>query len=102
MAGVFTFFFRRVRPDGSFSLVSLMVTCKRLRLRERELDGDCGEGAGLLGIPSGLRDVASVAGDGEVGVKAVSYTHLRAHETPEHLVCRLLLEKKKKKILNKN
>src|SRR5678816_2607915 len=27
----------------------------------------------------------------------VSYTHLRAHETPEHLVCRLLLEKKKQK-----
>src|SRR5678816_3298940 len=24
--------------------------------------------------------------------EAVSYTHLRAHETPEHLVCRLLLE----------
>eukprot|EP00658_Telonema_sp_P-2_P058456 TRINITY_DN46950_c0_g2_i2.p2 TRINITY_DN46950_c0_g2~~TRINITY_DN46950_c0_g2_i2.p2 ORF type:complete len:143 (-),score=27.76 TRINITY_DN46950_c0_g2_i2:20-448(-) len=31
-----------------------------------------------------------------VVVVAVSYTHLRAHETPEHLVCRLLLEKKKK------
>eukprot|EP00658_Telonema_sp_P-2_P052706 TRINITY_DN4096_c0_g1_i3.p1 TRINITY_DN4096_c0_g1~~TRINITY_DN4096_c0_g1_i3.p1 ORF type:complete len:886 (-),score=243.24 TRINITY_DN4096_c0_g1_i3:66-2615(-) len=29
-------------------------------------------------------------------LKPVSYTHLRAHETPEHLVCRLLLEKKKK------
>src|SRR5678815_5895757 len=29
----------------------------------------------------------------------VSYTHLRAHETPEHLVCRLLLEKKKKNSL---
>eukprot|EP00658_Telonema_sp_P-2_P058181 TRINITY_DN46616_c0_g1_i1.p1 TRINITY_DN46616_c0_g1~~TRINITY_DN46616_c0_g1_i1.p1 ORF type:complete len:256 (-),score=40.02 TRINITY_DN46616_c0_g1_i1:23-790(-) len=28
----------------------------------------------------------------------VSYTHLRAHETPEHLVCRLLLEKKKTNI----
>ncbi|WP_324186079.1 RNase H family protein, partial [Campylobacter coli] len=28
-------------------------------------------------------------------INAVSYTHLRAHETPEHLVCRLLLEKKK-------
>src|SRR5678815_264677 len=27
----------------------------------------------------------------------VSYTHLRAHETPEHLVCRLLLEKKKQR-----
>eukprot|EP00831_Metopus_contortus_P057083 TRINITY_DN49612_c0_g1_i4.p2 TRINITY_DN49612_c0_g1~~TRINITY_DN49612_c0_g1_i4.p2 ORF type:complete len:120 (+),score=27.45 TRINITY_DN49612_c0_g1_i4:63-422(+) len=26
----------------------------------------------------------------------VSYTHLRAHETSLHLVCRLLLEKKKK------
>eukprot|EP00658_Telonema_sp_P-2_P018211 TRINITY_DN17143_c0_g1_i2.p2 TRINITY_DN17143_c0_g1~~TRINITY_DN17143_c0_g1_i2.p2 ORF type:complete len:153 (-),score=27.03 TRINITY_DN17143_c0_g1_i2:3-461(-) len=33
---------------------------------------------------------------GPVGVWTVSYTHLRAHETPEHLVCRLLLEKKKK------
>ena len=29
--------------------------------------------------------------------KAVSYTHLRAHETDSYLVCRLLLEKKKKK-----
>src|SRR5660397_297554 len=28
--------------------------------------------------------------------KAVSYTHLRAHETKANLVCRLLLEKKKK------
>src|SRR5678815_2456974 len=27
------------------------------------------------------------------GHTSVSYTHLRAHETPEHLVCRLLLEK---------
>src|SRR5678816_4239601 len=25
------------------------------------------------------------------GMEAVSYTHLRAHETPEHFVCRLLL-----------
>src|SRR5665647_3434832 len=28
---------------------------------------------------------------------SVSYTHLRAHETDSYLVCRLLLEKKKKK-----
>src|SRR5680860_1819152 len=27
----------------------------------------------------------------------VSYTHLRAHETDSYLVCRLLLEKKKKR-----
>eukprot|EP00658_Telonema_sp_P-2_P013183 TRINITY_DN14996_c0_g1_i5.p2 TRINITY_DN14996_c0_g1~~TRINITY_DN14996_c0_g1_i5.p2 ORF type:complete len:119 (-),score=45.42 TRINITY_DN14996_c0_g1_i5:27-383(-) len=33
----------------------------------------------------------------QVELAPVSYTHLRAHETPEHLVCRLLLEKKKKK-----
>src|SRR5678816_4779886 len=31
----------------------------------------------------------------DVMSKPVSYTHLRAHETPEQLVCRLLLEKKK-------
>src|SRR5665648_1223251 len=29
-------------------------------------------------------------------VNPVSYTHLRAHETKHDLVCRLLLEKKKK------
>ena len=32
---------------------------------------------------------------------AVSYTHLRAHETGRNLVCRLLLEKKKKNNKNK-
>src|SRR5678816_1177205 len=29
----------------------------------------------------------------KAGATYISYTHLRAHETPEHLVCRLLLEK---------
>ena len=31
-----------------------------------------------------------------LGQMTVSYTHLRAHETGAYLVCRLLLEKKKK------
>ena len=31
---------------------------------------------------------------------SVSYTHLRAHETRHDLVCRLLLEKKKKQNLS--
>src|SRR5680860_1623010 len=31
-----------------------------------------------------------------VNTTPVSYTHLRAHETDSYLVCRLLLEKKKK------
>eukprot|EP00831_Metopus_contortus_P051286 TRINITY_DN43048_c0_g1_i1.p1 TRINITY_DN43048_c0_g1~~TRINITY_DN43048_c0_g1_i1.p1 ORF type:complete len:379 (-),score=60.26 TRINITY_DN43048_c0_g1_i1:6-1142(-) len=36
-----------------------------------------------------------IEGEGDYSI-AVSYTHLRAHETSLHLVCRLLLEKKKK------
>ena len=31
----------------------------------------------------------------DIGAIAVSYTHLRAHETVLDIVCRLLLEKKK-------
>ena len=34
-----------------------------------------------------------------LGMTAVSYTHLRAHETDSYLVCRLLLEKKKCRLL---
>ena len=33
----------------------------------------------------------------ENGIVPVSYTHLRAHETVLDIVCRLLLEKKKRK-----
>ena len=32
----------------------------------------------------------------DASADSVSYTHLRAHETGRNLVCRLLLEKKKK------
>src|SRR5450756_2911491 len=52
------------------------------------------------GEPCRLRRSAGLA-DGSsimvapVTVGAVSYTHLRAHETRHDLVCRLLLEKKK-------
>src|SRR5678815_4782388 len=38
--------------------------------------------------------IAGTHGKTTITTMAVSYTHLRAHETPEHLVCRLLLEKK--------
>eukprot|EP00658_Telonema_sp_P-2_P021306 TRINITY_DN18481_c0_g1_i3.p1 TRINITY_DN18481_c0_g1~~TRINITY_DN18481_c0_g1_i3.p1 ORF type:complete len:165 (-),score=30.04 TRINITY_DN18481_c0_g1_i3:35-529(-) len=44
----------------------------------------------------------SVLDDNSADIDAVSYTHLRAHETPEHLVCRLLLEKKKNNTHPKN
>ena len=45
--------------------------------------------------PGHLDQVAEQAEAGEIGAGAVSYTHLRAHETVLDLVCRLLLEKKK-------
>src|SRR5678815_2841085 len=41
----------------------------------------------LEGQLAGLQIYAS----NKAAAAAVSYTHLRAHETPEHLVCRLLL-----------
>ena len=37
----------------------------------------------------------NVLGHAAYILEAVSYTHLRAHETGRNLVCRLLLEKKK-------
>ncbi|VTU51222.1 putative PTS system galactitol-specific IIC component [Lactobacillus rhamnosus GG] [Lacticaseibacillus rhamnosus] len=58
----------------------------------------------IIGMIFGLRiDKAFKSGltlgIGFAGIKliSVSYTHLRAHETEADLVCRLLLEKKKKK-----
>src|SRR5678815_708349 len=46
----------------------------------------------VLDCPSLIGPVYSAVGRADaVPEKAVSYTHLRAHETPEHLVCRLLL-----------
>src|SRR5450756_2921193 len=46
----------------------------------------------FLQLPEELFSAARLDGAG-----AVSYTHLRAHETRHDLVCRLLLEKKKTK-----
>src|SRR5665647_3088430 len=49
------------------------------------------------GIPSDkviLKDGDIISVD--CGAYTVSYTHLRAHETDSYLVCRLLLENKKK------
>eukprot|EP00658_Telonema_sp_P-2_P006687 TRINITY_DN12528_c0_g2_i1.p1 TRINITY_DN12528_c0_g2~~TRINITY_DN12528_c0_g2_i1.p1 ORF type:complete len:109 (-),score=15.30 TRINITY_DN12528_c0_g2_i1:4-330(-) len=49
----------------------------------------------LTRLAQGLEYCMVAVLGGEVLLTPVSYTHLRAHETPEHLVCRLLLEKKK-------
>src|SRR5665648_29461 len=48
-------------------------------------------GGSAVGTPSSSTTTVSIVRPG-----TVSYTHLRAHETRHDLVCRLLLEKKKK------
>ena len=65
---------------------------------------------GAISTPTGLEDwfadkvisddkiVEFHWGKTEQRKAAVSYTHLRAHETRHDLVCRLLLEKKKKSL----
>ena len=66
-------------------------------IRDRRVNAD--EVACDLFCLSARRVVAehAVGQRGAAQPVAVSYTHLRAHETVLDLVCRLLLEKKKKK-----
>src|SRR5450756_2973385 len=48
--------------------------------------------------PAAIIDTSLLMRNGPIAHSPpVSYTHLRAHETRHDLVCRLLLEKKKKK-----
>ncbi len=54
---------------------------------------DLGTGAGLPGLLFSILLEKSE-------IVPVSYTHLRAHETKANIVCRLLLEKKKKNTNN--
>src|SRR5659263_97400 len=58
----------------------------------RILFGDLATAQAYGGV-SALPTTFFVGKDGEIK-NAVSYTHLRAHETRHDLVCRLLLEKK--------
>src|SRR5678816_3332547 len=56
---------------------------------EQEGSVDCN----LIGFPH-AGSHTTLPPHGRLHYRPVSYTHLRAHETPEHLVCRFLLEKK--------
>eukprot|EP00658_Telonema_sp_P-2_P005618 TRINITY_DN12109_c0_g1_i3.p1 TRINITY_DN12109_c0_g1~~TRINITY_DN12109_c0_g1_i3.p1 ORF type:complete len:230 (-),score=88.35 TRINITY_DN12109_c0_g1_i3:35-724(-) len=67
---------------------------EQLKAHNRKLSGKMTE---LIGLRHSVYTVNTTASH-----IPVSYTHLRAHETPEHLVCRLLLEKKKKTNNKKN
>ena len=65
-------------------------------IRDREKSVAC------PGRPLGSGTCRRSGGDGGIGdllgaMVPVSYTHLRVHETVLDLVCRLMLDKKKKK-----
>src|SRR5665213_3872848 len=49
-----------------------------------------------IAVHNGNKFIPVYVTENMVGHKPVSYTHLRAHETGRNLVCRLLLEQKKK------
>eukprot|EP00658_Telonema_sp_P-2_P067459 TRINITY_DN5637_c0_g1_i5.p1 TRINITY_DN5637_c0_g1~~TRINITY_DN5637_c0_g1_i5.p1 ORF type:complete len:614 (-),score=155.45 TRINITY_DN5637_c0_g1_i5:62-1903(-) len=72
------------QPVGYLATI-MKLAAKRKQLRQRA------KGCGKMFVPLNKYN------ERQGIIDAVSYTHLRAHETPEHLVCRLLLEKKKKK-----
>ena len=65
----------------------LPVSCTVINVQDSMSDGQDSIEASWRFVSHALRYGA--------GVAAVSYTHLRAHETVLDLVCRLLLEKKK-------
>ena len=63
--------------------------------KRQELEPDTPPAGETLLDAGGVGEVPR-AREAVEGVEAVSYTHLRAHETVLDLVCRLLLEKKTK------
>src|SRR5665648_1093473 len=84
-----TFSLRRIASSKAWASYGLIIegTPSRMRvfvigsIRTSDVSGTClRQTTKCTNIPSSI---------------AVSYTHLRAHETRHDLVCRLLLEKKK-------
>ena len=66
----------------------------------RALRATCGSRMAFVGSggkTTAIFQLAHCFSNNSVWITTVSYTHLRAHETVLDLVCRLLLEKKKKK-----
>eukprot|EP00657_Telonema_sp_P-1_P006566 TRINITY_DN2556_c0_g1_i1.p1 TRINITY_DN2556_c0_g1~~TRINITY_DN2556_c0_g1_i1.p1 ORF type:complete len:113 (+),score=28.91 TRINITY_DN2556_c0_g1_i1:163-501(+) len=83
-----------VRTDSSCCLKSLV------RNSGKQLRGSRTNRRHLISsskVSSSFSDGGTLRSTPVLCVDTVSYTHLRAHETVLDLVCRLLLEKKKKK-----
>ena len=86
------------RDDGKISpAVGAVIWDEKAKRYETAFRGELREGDhaefGLLERKNRDRDVEGFTLFATL--EPVSYTHLRAHETREDLVCRLLLEKKK-------
>ena len=82
-------------PGGSSAAGYLAMAGKKVLLIEKGVwprDKVCGDAVG----GKSLGHVAALGVKADLEATPVSYTHLRAHETGAYLVCRLLLEKKKK------
>eukprot|EP00831_Metopus_contortus_P062734 TRINITY_DN54964_c0_g1_i1.p2 TRINITY_DN54964_c0_g1~~TRINITY_DN54964_c0_g1_i1.p2 ORF type:complete len:258 (-),score=96.56 TRINITY_DN54964_c0_g1_i1:11-784(-) len=100
-SGEYPNFFRTIAPDDAQAALEVAFA-KGLGLKKIAIihdKGDYGKGFAsfckqFIEAEDGI-EVALFEGV-TPGAVAVSYTHLRAHETSLHLVCRLLLEKKKK------
>src|SRR5678816_2457232 len=73
-----------VRERGGRTVVEVRRMLPEAAQRGRPI-ASRGAAGGVGGIHAGLLGGVERRG---VGVLTVSYTHLRAHETPEHLVCR--------------
>ena len=91
---VFVFFFYGSGDHRDLHRVDRRQRQMCIRDRIHDEGSSCGRGAHAIGaVEFGQRRGQPLGG---VAV-AVSYTHLRAHETVLDLVCRLLLEKKNKR-----
>ncbi len=99
---VVTLLMKKCKPQDAMTRVELRQAMNKIKMKSNkdpatlfeqisaaENRHESASAAGLTKVE--LEDVIAVILDA-----AVAYTHLRAHETPEHLVCRLLPEKKKK------
>src|SRR5660398_297603 len=89
-------------PLASFNTTSLPTDVQEVLINERDFLGEI--------VRSVLQEILELEITEHIGAephertekregpgaRPVSYTHLRAHETKANLVCRLLLEKKKK------
>eukprot|EP00658_Telonema_sp_P-2_P070750 TRINITY_DN60160_c0_g1_i1.p1 TRINITY_DN60160_c0_g1~~TRINITY_DN60160_c0_g1_i1.p1 ORF type:complete len:265 (-),score=66.91 TRINITY_DN60160_c0_g1_i1:105-899(-) len=103
---------RRIKSDSEaqgrntrvmqLNLDKAQMETERIRKQLKEVKDEYTKMQTMVGSLGFIKDILETDNDDALAYQQrhhtpepVSYTHLRAHETPEHLVCRLLLEKKK-------